>query len=72
MILGSDILWLVKLPDLRAALVGVRDNLDEFKKLHLIDRIWQRVQDRRYLREKIRVCAHKGVSHGGPVIESMI
>src|ERR1700738_744109 len=47
-------------------------NLDEFKELHLIDRIWQCFHDRRYLRENICVCVHKGVSHGGPVVEPMI
>jgi len=49
-----------------------RDDLDEFEKLHLIDRVRHRFHDRRHLREKIRVCADKGISHGGPVIEPMI
>ena len=49
-----------------------RDNLDELKKLHLIDRIRQRFHDRWNLQEKIRVYARQGISYRGPVIEPMV
>src|SRR5712672_3131657 len=49
-----------------------RDDLNEFKELHLIDRILQRSHDRRDLQEKISVCVCKTISHRDPVIEPTI
>src|SRR6266436_5428765 len=46
-----------------------RDDLNEFKELHLIDRIRQHSHDRRYLRKKISVRVYKAIPHGDPVIE---
>src|SRR5436305_7453479 len=48
------------------------NDLDEFVKLHLIDRIWQCLHNRRDAQEKLGMCIHEAVSHGGPVIEAMV
>jgi hypothetical protein len=46
--------------------------LDEFKKLHLPNRVWQHSRCGGYLHEKLCMCVHKAVSYRSPVIETVI